>query len=254
MEEPILYEHPLNETVRTCLRLESLFAETKSSLNKSNYWNDNASIRFLIDLIAILERPDFKTKLTQMLMSYKDTLNQHTNDSSLNQEKLELLIHDLIENIDYLQNTPGKLTQEIDKVEFLSTVRLRSTKIGGMCNFELPLYNYWLHQSNERRQKDLQTWFATFKSIERATNLLISLVRRSSQFTTVTTLNGYYEQALDPQINYHMIRIRTPSNAIAFPDMSVGRHRMSIHFFSLNIDERPSQYKDELTFEITCCR
>lgn len=254
MDEPILYEQPLNETVRTCLRLESLFAQTHSRLKKNGYWNDNATVSSIIDLIAVLERPDFKTKLTQTLMHYKETLTQHTNDATLNQDKLENLLRDLIENIDYLQTTPGKLTQEIDKVEFLSTVRLRSTKIGGMCNFELPLYNYWLHQPEARRQKDLQTWFATFNSIERATNLLIALIRRSGQFTSVSATKGYYEQSLDPQINYQMIRIRTTNDAVAFPDISVGRHRMSIHFFELNLEERPLQYKEDFNFEIATCR
>jgi cell division protein ZapD len=254
VDEPILYEQPLNETARTCLRLESLFAQAKFHLNKNTYWHDNAAIASLIDLTAVLERPDFKTKLTQILMHYKETVAQHANDPSLNQEKLESLIRDLLENIDYLQTTPGKLTQEIDKVEFLSTVRLRSTKIGGMCNFELPIYNYWLHQPEEQRQQDLQCWFATFKSIERAVTLLISLIRRSGQFTTVIATKGYYEQSLDPQINYQMIRIRTLGNAIAFPDVSVGRHRLSVHFFELNVEERPLQYKENFSFEIACCR
>jgi len=253
MDESIIYEQPLNETVRTCLRLESLFAQTQSRLKKSGYWNDNATVASLIDLITVLERPDFKTKLTQALMSYKEVLHQHSKDPNLNQEKIDSLMTDVIENIDYLQTTPGKLTQEIDKVEFLSTVRLRS-KLGGMCNFDLPVYNYWLHQPEERRQEDLQTWFTTFKSIERASNLLIELIRRSGQFSMVTANNGYYEQTLDPQINYQMIRIRTIADAVAFPDISVGRHRMSVHFFSLNIEERPLQYKEDFTFEIACCR
>lgn len=254
MDPSILYEQPLNETARTCLRLESLFAQTKFHLSKNNYWHDSAAIASLIDLTAVLERLDFKTKLTQTLMHYKETVNQHVNDPSLDQEKLESLARDLLENIDYLQTTPGKLTQGIDKVEFLAAVRLRSTKTGGMCNFELPLYNYWLHQPEERRQKDLETWFATFKSIERAVTLLISLIRRSGQFTTVTATKGYYEQSLDPQINYQMIRIRTTGDAIAFPDISVGRHRLSVHFFEINIAERPLQYKENFSFEITSCR
>lgn len=62
MTDSIIYEQPLNEIVRTCLRLEHVFHSAHHFLAKSNTWDYRAAVRALTEIMAILDRPDFKGK------------------------------------------------------------------------------------------------------------------------------------------------------------------------------------------------
>ena len=253
MDNLILYEHPMNETIRVCLRLECLFAQIEHYLNCRGYWNIRASVASVVDFINILDRPDFKSKLTKQLMHHKENLTQHLNTEHVNQTKLQQVLTQLDESIAYLQNITGKLNQDLEKNEFLNSVRLRLSKAGGARNFDLPMYHFWLHQNEVACQNELQQWITSFHPIQRIIHLLLLLTRQSGQFLRLTAENGYYEKTLDASIDFQLLRIQTTVQAKAFPDISVGRHRISIHFFCLNAVERAVQFREDTAFELACC-
>ena len=74
MDDIILYEHPMNEMIRVCLWLECIFAQAENRLQATDYWNNRAAVASIIDLINILDRPDFKTKLTQQFMQLNESM------------------------------------------------------------------------------------------------------------------------------------------------------------------------------------
>lgn len=253
MDNLILYEHPLNETIRVCLRLEALFAQTEHWLNQSDYWNIRATITSIIDINVILDRPDFKSKLTKQLIDQKENLSQHLNTKLVDQTKLRQVLEQLDNSITYLQNITGKLNQALEQEEFLNSIRLRLNHAGGGQNFDLPIYHFWLHQPETQCQRDLHKWVDYFKPILQIIKLLLMLTRQSGNFITLTASHGYYEKTLDTAIDFQLLRIQTKINAKAFPDISVGRHRLSIHFFCLNIIERPIQFREDIQFKLAFC-
>jgi len=243
----------MNETIRVCLRLECLFTQIEHRLSHQGYWSIRASVASIVDLINILDRPDFKSKLTKQLMHHKENLSQHLNTTQVDQVKLKQILQQLDESISYLQNITGKLNQAVEQNEFLNSIRLRLSKAGGARNFDLPMYHFWLHQAESRCQHDLQQWLTSFYPIQHIIDLLLLLTRQSGQFLKVTAENGYYEKVLDASIDFQLLRIKIAIQAKAFPDISVGRHRISIHFFCLNAEERPLQFKEQLDFALACC-
>ena len=249
IEEDTLYEYPLNETVRICLRLEYVFAQTAFHLDKQDYWHNQIVIDNIIDLINILDRPDFKTKITQELVVYKELFSQHLGKEEVEQTKLKALLERLNQNIDYLQSFVGKLHNRIEKVEFLANLRLRLAKTNSLCNFDSMMYHYWLHQSAERRNSELKKWFSYFDDTQKVIALLLSLVRKSGTFEDLTATNGYYERSLDPKKEHKLLRISTKPDCKAYPDFSVGKHRISINFYALNVEERSVQFKEDLEFK-----
>ena len=58
----IYYEQPLNELVRTCLRLEYLSSLLDYYLETSKAGSAHAALATLLDILQILDRPDIKTK------------------------------------------------------------------------------------------------------------------------------------------------------------------------------------------------
>ena len=254
MESGILYEQPLNETLRVCLRLECVFKEVEYFLHSNDYWNNRASVSGIIDLINILDRPDFKNKVIQLYIGYKEKFTKLLHhDDDVQQDKLLSVLGRIEQHLDYLQATSGKLTQEIERNEFLTSVKLRLAKTAGARSFDLPMYHFWLSQPDERRLVDLTQWFDFFVPIRRTVEFLLELIRYGTDLHDTEAPDAYYEKMLDPQVEYQLIRIQIPQGCAAYPDISVGRHRLSVHFFNLNKDERPTQVKDTLYFQLACC-
>ena len=254
MEQLILYEYPMNETVRLCLRLECLFAQSKNYLDKDDYWDTRATVATIVDIFNILDRPEFKSKLLKEIMQCRDDLKKHIDDDKVDQEKLQHFLEQISNSIDYLQNLTGKLNQELEKDEFLNSIRLRLTKTGGARNFDLPRYHHWLHQAEHKRKANMKTWFNGFSKIQTTVNLFLMLIRGSTQESNIVAEDGYFEKVLDNSIDYRLLRISLRKNIPAFPDISVGRHRMSLHFFTLDKEnERPIKYKQDVPFQLTCC-
>ena len=253
MDNLILYEHPMNETTRVCLRIESLFAQLTHYLHNEGYWNIRASVASIVELSNVLDRPDFKNKLTKQLMNHKENLSQHLHDEQVDQPKLQQILRQLDESTSYLQNITGKLNQTIEQDEFLNSVKLRLSTAGGARNFDLPMYHFWLNQSEAHCQHDLQQWLVHFTPIQQIIKLLLLLTRQSGQFLNLMAESGYYEKNLDTSVDFQLLRIHTAANATVFPDVSVGRHRLSIHFFCLNTAERPVQFREDVHFELACC-
>ena len=51
MTKPVIYEQPLNERVRTFLRLEHLFCQTDYTLRGFSVWDSRASLDSLVDTL-----------------------------------------------------------------------------------------------------------------------------------------------------------------------------------------------------------
>ena len=254
MNNAILYEHPLHETVRVCLRLECLFAQVDNRQSQDGYWANRATIATLVDLVNVLDRPDFKSKLCQRLINCKEKLSQHLNEEKVDQEKLGPILDQLARCIEFLNNTTNKLNQSLIDNEFFNGVRLRLSQTGGARNFDLPMYHYWLHLPEKKRKEDIVFWISRLADVQKSVALFLMLTRESAQFFPVLANNGYYENNLDTSIDYQLLRFYIDEHTSAFPDISVGRHRMSLHFYTLsNSDERPVQFKEDITFQLALC-
>jgi cell division protein ZapD len=253
MENNLSYEYPLNENFRVCLRLEAMFAQAEFFLQQDGYWNVRAAVASIVDLINILDRSDFKGKILQQLVVYKEAFLQLRQDAELNQEKLTQFLQRIDDSITFLQATIGKLTQGLEKIDFLSSIRLRLAQAGGACNFDLPLYHYWLHLPCEEQKADLQQWYDAIIPVKKTVALLISLSRRSSQFEPMIAKKGFFEQSLDSKIEYQLLRFLIPNALNAYPDISIGRHRFSMHFFKLDESGKPERIMEDIEFQLARC-
>ncbi len=76
MSELIVYEHPLNERIRTFLRLEHLFSETAYFLPQPEEWGSRAAIGGLIKINSIFTRADIKTEILKELERHLGNLGR----------------------------------------------------------------------------------------------------------------------------------------------------------------------------------
>lgn len=248
IENTNIYEQPLNELIRVCLRLEQLFNQIDHHINDVSTYGTRTIVIAIINVLHLLDRPDLKAKLAKELGHHLSNLMRLEHTPQIDQQKLRQLLRQLDDLIRGFIDSNGKIGHNLREVEMLNNLRLHLTTPGGGCSFDIPTYHHWLLQSAESRQDTIKKWLAEFNSIRTTTALILQLIREGTKIQPKTADQGFYQELLDPQLNLRMIRVAIPKGVSTYPEISVGRHFLSVRFYSPSIQERPSQYSNDLSF------
>lgn len=253
MAEIIIYDQPLNETIRVCMRLELLFNQIDHQLQDHSMLGARNLFAFIINTLHILDRPDLKAKLAKELAFLHASLTRFHHTEHANSAYLNTLSQQLDELSRNLIDSSGKIGNRLRDMELLNTLRMHLSSPGGGCCFDLPLYHYWLQQPASLREQTIQDWLQDFEQIKIAVTLILDLVRKSARRAEKTATHGFYQELLDPQSNLRMIRIGIDADIAAYPEISIGRHFLSVRFFFPDIQKRPIQFTENLVFKIAYC-
>lgn len=253
MDKVITYEQPLNEIFRVCLRLEYLFEQLDHELKDSSFIGTRNIIIIIINILQLLDRPDLKTKLAKELSHQTAQLLRLESMPQTDKDKLHEVIHQLEELSRCFIDSSGKIGQSLREIALLNNLRLHLMTPGGGLSFDIPIYNYWLNQPEEERMKTVKSWLGEFQHLRTAIDLLLRLVRESTPFLAKNATHGFYQELLDPQQNIRLIRVSLAHTVDAYPEVSVGRHFVSIRFFVPQISMRPSPFQQNLSFGLAYC-
>lgn len=253
MNETIIYDHPLNEVVRVCLRLEQLFQHIDYQINDLSIIGTHTLLHSIIDLLHILDRPDLKAKLAKELGLLLTNLQRFETQPQVDKTKLTVLTQQLNDLSRTLIDSSGKIGHRLRDLELLNNLRLQLATPGGGCSFELPGYHYWLQQPLDVRKQTITEWLADFDHIRTASVLLLDLIRKNAKTEEKIANHGFHQELLDPQLQLRMVRIGIPKQTPAYPEVSLGRHFFSVRFYFPYIEKRPIQYDQNLHFTVTYC-
>lgn len=85
----IRYEYPLNERVRTLLRLEDLFDRLDWHVEGEHPYNHHAALVTLFEIADVAARGDLKTDLLQELERQRSTLSVLRGNPDVEQGRLD---------------------------------------------------------------------------------------------------------------------------------------------------------------------
>ena len=88
----IRYEHPLNERVRTLMRLEDLFARVGYFAAQDAAQDHHAALLALFEITDVAARADLKTDLLQELERQKQMLGPLRQNPQIDQRALDELL------------------------------------------------------------------------------------------------------------------------------------------------------------------
>ncbi len=255
-QETITYEQPLNEPIRLCLRLEHIFNELHEHLKNHSTFGSRAAMIALLKVVDVTDRPDLKSKISVTLTQQASSLAQLKQFPQVDSEKLQTILDRLDELIDIIHGIRNKkLGENLRSNPFLKQVRMQLSNPAGPCDFRTPAFALWLQKTDEQRLTDLQKWTKEFEQLESMVRIILSLIRDSSPPQQVSTNNDFFQQSLDPSLPCQMIRITVPTEFNAYPEVSVGKHRLSIRFKALDIEDSGVFTKlPEIPFSLSYCR
>lgn len=249
----VVYEQPLNERVRTLLRLAFLFRQATHRLRGTSTWDSRATLASLNEILDVLGRSDLKTELLKELERHQLGLGRLRAVAGVDQERLENILTELGRHQARLHGSTTQLGQVLRDNEFLASLRQRSNIAGGTCDFDLPGYHYWLQQAAEQRVQQLSEWLATLDEIRAPVDLLVNLIRESATPTREQAAAGFFQRALDTATPYQLIRVALPADAQYFAEISGGKHRFSVRFLEPQGHARPRQVEHDVDFQLFCC-
>jgi cell division protein ZapD len=247
-EKTNIYEQPLNELIRVCLRMEQIFNQIDHHIDDMSLYGTRNVVGAIINVLHLLDRPDLKAKLAKELGHHLSNLMRLEHTPQIDQKKLRELLRQLDDLIRCFIDSNGKIGQNLREIEMLNNLRLHLTTPGGGCSFDIPTYHHWLQQPADKRQETVKKWLQEFDSIRTTVSLILQLIREGTKPQKRTADQGFYQELLDSQLNLRLIRVAIPHNIAAYPEISVGRHFLSVRFYFPSIESRPIQYTHDLPF------
>lgn len=253
MSTELTFEHPLNERIRTFLRLEHLFGKVVHFIPEEDPWASRAAIEGLLDILAITARADIKTELLKELDRNSNTLNRVRRQPGVDLDTLGQILDDLQRAASSLHALNGQIGQPLREDELLKSIAKRSSIPGGTCSFDLPQYHHFVTQQPDARQQRLSDWVNILEPVSNAIALTLSLARTSAAPRQVTAADGFFQEALDTQAPAQLVQVTLSDNAHLFPEISGHKNRFSIRFMNTADTARPAPWREDTPFILTCC-
>jgi len=246
-----VYEFPLNEKVRTYLRLEQLFTQLKQSAKARENWQFMSFFEALFTLLDLLERLDIRNDILKDIEAHEKNLVYWSQHPKIDSEALQVALQQILRLRDQLKQSK-KVGSSLKEDKFLASIRQRFSIPGGTCSFDLPNLHYWINQPLEDVNKDIQHWMQELHLVNEAIDITLSFLRERGRFVPIKTEKGFYQGVSDDKSE--LIRINSSTDKGYYPTLSGNKYRYAIRFMRFVADESGSSSVSEpIEFNLASC-
>jgi cell division protein ZapD len=247
------YDYPFNERIRTYLRVEDLFAKVLHNIDAGHEYNHHSALLTLLQILDVVDRGELKLELLQELERQKALMSVLIGNPSIATQALEAILLDIDDASKQLRAETTKLGQSLRANEWLMSIKQRAGIPGGVCEFDVPSYHYWLGLGESRRRQDFEAWLKPLVPMQRAIMIILHILRGSGATTKLLANNGAYQQMLGSTKPAQMLRIEVADDVVCFPEVSANKYAINIRFNTLECSHKPLKYEGDVHFSLTLC-
>lgn len=248
----ISYEFPLNEKVRTLLRLEDLFARMEHFTSHEHSMDHHAALITLFEILEVACRADLKSELLQELERQKRALSSLHNNPAIFEDALDAILAEIDQASADLFAMTGKIGQKLRENEWLMGIKQRAVMPGGTCEFDLPSYHYWRQQDANSRRESLRTWLVPFLPIQAGMKIILRLLRENGKVLHLTAHQGAFQQMQGGRIA-QILRVTMSSELACIPEVSANKYAINIRFIASDYAAKTTQFEQDVPFDLTFC-
>ena len=249
----ILYEHPLNERVRTYLRLEHLYRRFDVLLQRDHPIDHHFAFSTLFEIVEVGGRSDLKSDILKDLERHKQQYASYRGNPSVSEKMLDQLLGRIDESFDAFNTASSRINQFVNENEWLSALRNRLAIPGGTCSFDLPHYHAWQHAEPQRRRADVLRWSESFAPMRESVRLLLSLMRDNATIQKMMAAGGLFQQSL-AQGKFQLMRVAIDPALDVVPEISGNRLMVSVRMMRADADGRLQHCTEDTPFEMALCQ
>lgn len=247
------YEQPLNERIRTFLRLEHLIARLRYHQADESVWGRRATLDALLDILNVMSRYDTRGEVSKALANRYASLERLGDRDDVDASALRDVLKELDNLGREMQHMPPQFASyQLRDNELLNALNNRSPIPGGNCSFDLPAFQHWLSQSGEHQARDIAQWCAHVEPFEQSIATLLRLLRDSTRPAPFTAKAGVHVH--NTEAGTQLIRVLL-QNASVYPEISAGPHRATVRFMEYQDKKlRVRQAQAPIEFHMASCR
>jgi cell division protein ZapD len=253
----ITYEHPFNERIRTLLRLEELFDKVAYFIKQQEGREHHVVLLLLFEILAVAGRgADLKMDLIQELERQRQSLLTFRDNPEISEEALSGALYEIEQSSASLLAMTGKIGQYLHENEWLMLIKSRAVIPGGVCQFDLPSYHYWLNQGADVRRKALQEWLQPLTPLRDGLSIVLRLLRASGTSESQMARSGLFQLMLGSNTNTsQMVRVSLDKQLPFIPEIIANKYALTIRFSRQNIESRLRQTDNtvDVPFNIVFC-
>ncbi len=209
----------------------------------------------LITLFEILEvagRADLKVDLVQELERQRQVLLSFRNNPEISEEALSGALYEIEQASAALLAMAGKIGHYLRENEWLMSIKSRANIPGGVCEFDVPSYHYWLNREPAIRQQQLAGWISPMLPIRDGLSIVLRLLRASGRGEQQIAVRGAFSLMMAGRVA-QLVRLRIRPGEPYIPEISANKYALNIRFTSPDGDLRPRQVETDVAFELTFC-
>ncbi len=248
----ILYDFPLSEQVRVFFRLTALFRHVSYFLQRDDPLDHHAALLSLFEIVDATARADVKSDLLQGLERQRGILSSLRCNPEVDAGTLGKTLKELDEAIESLHASKGKFAEYLRNHEGLMAIKQRANLPGGVCDFDMPTYHYWLSLPVEMRRSHFCAWVAPLLSTRTALELHIRLMLESGKSFHLEACNGVYQQN-KVGADARLLRVGIEEKFQCVPEISANKYQLNIRFLETDEITRTGVMSTPVPFELIFC-
>ena len=241
MEQGI-YELPLNERLRTFMRIEFLYSRLKyfnSSLEGTR--QTRTVIHTVLEIYSILSRTDVRREVLADLDRYIMQMQRFQSVPEADNEMVNNVLEDLESIKNKVLNIGTEYLAELRNDDFIASLLHRHTLPGGKAEFDMPKYKFFLESDQMSVSFAINRWIDEFRPICDGIDKLMWIIRDSNEPIATVAIEGQYTHQIEKRAQISLVRILIDDKEI-IPEISGGRHLIAVRFFHQNEDQTYKQF------------
>ena len=248
----ITYEYPLNERIRTLLRLEDLFDRLDFFIAQDAPLDHQAALTSIFEILEVASRGDLKSDLLQELDRQRLFLEALRGNPAISEERLDAVVAEIETTFADLLASAGKTGLHLRENEWLMAIKQRAAIPGGICEFDLPSYHHWLHKHHSIRRNDLEAWRLPLNAVAAALRIVLRVLRESGKSASLIAYRGVFQQT-PMERAAHMLRLTLRRDIGCVPEISANKYALNIRFILPGRVQRTKVHEADIEFDLTYC-
>lgn len=244
--EMITFQLATHYLPKVALKLERLFLAIDEACQDTNVIVHHYALRNIIEILALIEKPELKSRFLKEFMRIEHILNKSQGNIS------NTLYAELFIQLQDLGQLSGRFGETIHQDPFLQSVNLAQTIQHHDCELYAPQLFLWLESEASRRKNDLKHWLTLLRTLYNTVIIYLALLRETATFETIAMYNSFYQRSLPTKTVHHIILLRMNKHCGLIPRMQVGHHGLNLRLCEANsMSEVPHI---ETTIELGICQ
>jgi cell division protein ZapD len=235
------------------MRLEDLFARARFFAAADDARAHHAALTSMFEITEVAGRADLKTELLQELERQKQILSPLRDNPEIETHTLDELLAEMESVSSRLYAQTGKVGQHLRDNEWLTAIRQRSALPGGVCEFDLPAYHFWLHRSPETRRADLADWLAPFEPLDASIRIVLRLLRDHGRVSRHVAHHGVFQLMLTTQKVAQLLRLTVSRDFSCIPEISANKYALNVRFLVIDGTARGAVIDRDIEFDMMFC-